>query len=410
MPSFTADFYWRRYLSLTLLLDLDDTLLVNNMDTFVPAYLGAFSRHVANFVDPQKFVDALLGGTRQMTRNRRPDCTLQDVFEEFFFSMLQVDAGQFRQIADSFYADVFPGLRKLTHPNPGAIELVERALGRGYRLAIATNPLFPLTAIQQRLEWAGLAVEKYPFELVPSYATFHFAKPDPAYFAELLGKLGWPEGPILVVGDDLEMDIAAARQLGLPAFWLERDGVAPRGKNSLPSQSGGLGDILPWLDQLSLENLRPDYNMPAAMLDTLRATPAVLHVLCRDLSAEAWVRQPQPGEWSLTEILCHLRDVDQEVNLPRLQKVLAETNPFIPGRDTDPWAEQREYIRQDGVQALIQFTAVRIKMLALLQTLSLPDWQRPARHAILGPTLLIELVGIIAEHDRLHLRQTKKTL
>jgi FMN phosphatase YigB (HAD superfamily) len=413
VPPAAAGFHRRRALSLTLLLDLDNTLLVNNMDTFVPAYLGAWSRLVANFVDPKRFVDALLGGTRQMTRNRRPDATLQEVFEAFFFPALQVDVAQFREIAERFYAQVFPTLRGLTKPRPEAVALVEQALARGYRLAIATNPLFPLTAIQQRLAWAGLPVESFSFAMVPSYERFHFTKPEPAYFAEMLGFLGWPDGPVVMVGDDLELDIHPARKAGIPAFWLAHPGSEGAGSIAGPdgpTMTGSLEDILPWLEKTPAEDLTPDYNSPAAMLATLRANPAVLNSLCRQIPAATWVRRPLPGEWCLTEVVCHLRDVDQEVNTPRLQKLLAENNPFIPGMDTDRWAEERNYIQQDGPQALAQFIVQRSKLLETLDALQKGDWQRTARHAIFGPTPLIELVGIIARHDRMHLRQVQEII
>ena len=96
--------------------------------------------------------------------------------------------------------------------------------------------------------------------------------------------------------------------------------------------------------------------------------------------------------------------------MPRIQKVLAENNPFVPGRDTDPWAEERKYIQQDGRQALSQFVVQRMKLLDTLNALQPGDWQRMARHAIFGPTPLSELVDIIARHDRLHIRQVKEVI
>ena len=109
-------------------------------------------------------------------------------------------------------------------------------------------------------------------------------------------------------------------------------------------------------------------------------------------------------------MLCHLRDVDQEVNLPRLRKVLAETNPFLPGEDTDRWAEVRQYCFQDGIEALHKFIATRGELMSLLDSLTADDWQRPARHAIFGPTRLQELVSIIAAHDRVHMGQVYELL
>ncbi len=82
-----------------------------------------------------------------------------------------------------------------------------------------------------------------------------------------------------------------------------------------------------------------------------------------------------------------------------------QSNPFLPGIDTDRWADERNYLQQDGRSALQDFTQARIKLVNLLEGLSADDWQRPARHAIFGPTTLQELVGFIVGHDRLHVRQ-----
>ena len=61
---------------------------------------------------------------------------------------------------------------------------------KGHRVVIATNPFFPLKAVQHRLRWAGLPPEKYPFALVTSYETFHFTKEMVAYYPEDPGAIG----------------------------------------------------------------------------------------------------------------------------------------------------------------------------------------------------------------------------
>jgi FMN phosphatase YigB (HAD superfamily) len=396
--------------NLTLLLDLDDTLLQNDIDSFLPHYLEAFSKEVAAYVEPNRFVQTLLAGTQKMVKNQQPDCTLKEVFDASFFPALGVNPVKFQSLADDFYSRIFPKLRGLTNSRPEAIELVEIARERGYRLVVATNPLFPLTAILQRLAWAELEAEKYEYELITSYETFHFVKPEPSYYAEIMARLGWPSGAVLSVGDDLGRDIIASRRLGLPAFWLTRDGIPPPDGPDAPTASGNLADVLPWLDSTPIEKLQPDYTSPSSMLAILRSTPAALDSLCRHLSEQAWKTRPQEKEWCVTEVLCHLRDVDQGVNLPRVSKVLEANNPFLPGEDTDRWTEERNYFLQDGLEALRQFTATRLKLLNILEAMPAESWKRTARHAIFGPTDLAELVGIISGHDRLHIQQVHQVL
>jgi hypothetical protein len=142
----------------------------------------------------------------------------------------------------------------------------------------------------------------------------------------------------------------------------------------------------------------------------LRATPATLRTLYTRAGNDKLAVRQQPDAWCPTEVVCHLRDVEGEVNLPRLQLVLRGGNPFIPGRDTDQWAESRDYIHQDGWQALEEFTRRRMALLSYLVELSPEAWELPARHAIFGPTTLQELVKFIVDHDRLHIQQVFETI
>lgn len=397
-------------MSLTLLFDLDNTLLKNDIEAFLPHYLKAFAHQVAGQVDPDRFVRSLLAGTQAMMKNRRPDCTLREAFEAVFYPMLGLEPALFEPLAEQFYSQVFPSLRHLTQPIPQAIQLVETCVARGYRLSLATNPAFPLVAVLQRLAWAELPAQLYPFEIVASYETFHFAKPEPAFFAELLARMGWPGGPVVVIGDDLERDVAAGRRMGLPVFWVQQDGLtAPVGPAG-PTAVGGPSDVLPWLDASPEDALRQDLSQPQALLAILYSTPAALDGLCRNLPQSAWSIQPQPGEWGLAEIACHLRDVEGEVNLPRLRRMLSENNPFISGQDTDPWAQARGYRYQDGLQALQDFIASRMELLAALEAMPPDCWGAPARHAIFGPTTLQEVISIQAAHDRAHIQQVHQVL
>jgi len=125
--------------------------------------------------------------------------------------------------------------------------------------------------------------------------------------------------------------------------------------------------MLTWLEATPLENLQPEFSQPKAMLAILLSTPAALDSFSRSLAEEAWHAHPIQGEWGLVEILCHLRDVDREVNLPRVYKMLNETNPFLPGKNTDAWAVERDYAHQDGIQALQDFIYARQELLSLVE-------------------------------------------
>ena len=397
-------------MSLTLLLDLDDTLLRNNFEIFLPYYLEAFSQIVSPIIEPDIFAEALMESTRLMINNRLPDCTLKEVFESSFYPRLNVVKERFEIVAERFYLEEYPKLRIHTQHIPGAAELVQTAHDKGFSISISTNPLFPKVAIEERLNWANLSQNNFQYDLISSFESFHFAKPDPSYYAELLAQLGWPHGPVLVVGDDLESDILAANQLGLKTYWVNPDEVEIKDLPESATAYGSLSELMDWIETTPLEQMMPDYSSIESILATLRSTPAALDTISRNFDYSLWTRHPREGEWGLVEIVCHLRDVDEELNQSRLIKIMEKDNPFIPGIDTDQWADDRKYYQQDGEMALQQFTATRMILVEILESLEREDWEKPARHAIFGPTNLKELLSISASHDRIHLNQVKQII
>jgi FMN phosphatase YigB (HAD superfamily) len=392
---------------ITLLLDLDDTLLNTNMDVFAPAYFQALSEALADLVPPEVMLPALMEGTKAMLANLDPAKTLLEVFYAHFFPKFNVDRTILQERINQFYDEEFPKLGSLTTPIPEAVRLVEWAFEQGHRVVIATNPIFPLKAIEHRLRWADLPPEEYPFALVTSGENMHFVKETVAYYPEVLAQLGWPQDPAVMVGDDIKREVKPTQAAGFPVYYVQTTDDIPAEAAVVPH--GPLEAFKGWLEKADPNALKVLFDSSRALLATLRSTPAALATLMSSLPSQTWTRPPAPGEWCLTEIICHLRDVEREVNLPRIRKVLGAQNPFLVGEVTDVWAKERQYAHQDGRQALTDFTAARKENLRLLDDLG-AEWTRPARHAIFGPTTLQELVGFTAGHDRAHVQQVWKTM
>jgi FMN phosphatase YigB (HAD superfamily) len=397
-------------MSLTLLLDLDDTLLNNDMDVFLSGYLNALSRHLVRLVPPARMVKQLLSSTRKMIANDQPLQTLEESFDADFYPALGTTKQAMRDKLMDFYTNVFPTLKGLTSPRSEAVHLVEYAIHKGWQVVIATNPLFPEAAILHRLSWANLPATQYPFSLVTSYEHFHFAKPDPAFYAEILARMGWPNQPAVMVGNSLSDDLAPAAMLGMPGFWLSES--AEPLPSDLPSLSrkGRLEEVIPWLDEVAAANTPLEFSSLDGLLAVLKSTPAVLDTLGRELPADRWGLSPKPNEWCFTEIICHLRDSDLEINLPRISKIRSEVNAFIPAINADEWSTVRSYCSEDGAEALNGFNLARLELIHILQSLSAEDWNRLARHAIFGPSTLRELISFAATHDRTHVQQALQTL
>lgn len=149
---------------------------------------------------------------------------------------------------------------------------------------------------------------------------------------------------------------------------------------------------------------------PDRLRRRLSQTVPTLRALTCDLEPAQWLYRPGLGDWSITEIICHLRDVDREVHIRRLRSLIHEEQPFMPGVVSDTWAAEREYQTQDAQAALAALDASRTDLLALLPEAHSPIWNRRGRHTFLGPTSFLELVCLIVEHDILHIRQVQSVL
>jgi len=396
-------------MTLTLLLDLDDTLLTTRIDSFIAAYLNLLGKFLSQqiSIEAEAIIHHLLAATEQMIRNDRPDRTLEETFDDAFYPALGIPRTDLQGTIDRFYSELFPSLKALTTPRPEAIQLVEQAFRRGFQVVVATNPLFPRTAIVQRLEWAGLSPGRCPFELITSYENFHYTKPNPAFYAEILAQLGWPDQPAVMVGNHPDADIQPALSAGIATFWISSD--FPGDKNqTIKTASGSLIDLIRWLDQVELQDLQPNFSSPSSVTASLQAAPAGLPALINRIPVSLRGERPAPEEWSLVEILCHLRDVEREVHLPRLEKILREDNPFLPNIDSDIWAVERGYRSSNPTRAFQEFVQARKETLSRIHALPASAWDRPSRHAIFGPTRLDELMSFAADHDRIHLRQVKQ--
>ena len=400
-------------MSLTLLFDLDDTLLDTNLEAFVPAYFQALASHLADRISADNLVGALVQGLSLMNESIDPARTLQEVFESDFYTKLGISKEELTDVIEEFYDDIFPTLRAHTRQRPEAVPLVEWALSCGFRVAIATDPLFPRKATYHRVRWAGL--DPAQLELVSTFEQFHFSKTHPAYFAEVLGLLGWPDGPVLVVGNDVQRDLMPAQRLGLKTYLVDGDSASRLGPFDIAQGEfvvgrGKLTDFRPWLESINLSTLEPSFESRASILGIMTSTPAILRSLSSSLTTEEWRHEPTRDDWAVNEIICHLRDTEIEIHQLQLDLMLAQASAFIPRPDTSVWANEREYLNVDGPTALADFTSTRLLNLNKLNNLDSEIWSRKARHAIFGPTNFLEVISFMADHDRMHIQQAWRTL
>lgn len=135
--------------------------------------------------------------------------------------------------------------------------------------------------------------------------------------------------------------------------------------------------------------------------DSIAAMPRFLEEAIAGADPQAISRRGPGGAFSLTEQACHLRDLEREGYLVRVNRILAEETPTLEGFDGDAVAASRNYPAQDARQAARDFAAARAELVALLESL---DGARAARTALFGgERITLEgLVAMIEAHDRGH--------
>ena len=129
-------------------------------------------------------------------------------------------------------------------------------------------------------------------------------------------------------------------------------------------------------------------------------------------SEAALVRRPDGKNWAANEVICHLRDIE-EVYFVRIHAILLNDEPKIyadPSGAADRFAEDRQYLRNDAVQALAAFRRRREESLALLRSLTPDQWQRGCLHPTRGRITIDAFVTMLTWHDDNHLDQLRRAL
>lgn len=204
-----------------ILIDLDGTLVDDSMETFLPAYFAALTKKLAHLIPPDKLIAQLQASTRAAVMDRDAARTIAEKFAADFFPGIGHSQASLMPLFDDFYARDYPRLQSFVKPIPAARGVLEKIFQRGFQVVLATMPVFPRTAIRQRMEWGNIA--DLPYTLITDYETMHASKPHSAYYREIAAILGCAPADCVMVGNEIENDIAPANRAGMKTFWVTRD-------------------------------------------------------------------------------------------------------------------------------------------------------------------------------------------
>lgn len=228
----------------TILFDLDGTLLPMEQSKFVKAYTDTLAaKFSALGYDSDGLLRAIWHGFKAVVKNSG-ELTNRELFLQSMSSELDVDMNALLDCFDDYYENEFQTVRLSCGYSSQAAETVKRIKNAGYRVAIATNPIFPRIATESRVRWAGLDISD--FELCTTYETSHFAKPNPKYYSEVTEKLGVAPTSCVMVGNDMLED-TVAENIGIRPFVLTDCIIEREGRELSRYPHGSFKELLEYL-------------------------------------------------------------------------------------------------------------------------------------------------------------------
>ena len=232
-----------------ILFDLDGTLLPMDQEVFTKDY---FKRLAAKLLphgyQADQLVDGIWAGTAAMVKNDGT-CTNEEAFWRRFVQIFGEKALADKPIFDEYYRVEFQQVAEGCGCSAEAKATIEELKKRGYRIALATNPIFPAIATESRIRWAGLEPEE--FELYTTYENTCYCKPNPDYYRDLLQRLDCQAEECLMIGNDVEEDMIA-ESIGMKVFLLTDCMINKKERDISVFPHGGFKDLLQYLDNNQL--------------------------------------------------------------------------------------------------------------------------------------------------------------
>ncbi|MGB7583304.1 MAG: DinB family protein [Terriglobales bacterium] len=142
-------------------------------------------------------------------------------------------------------------------------------------------------------------------------------------------------------------------------------------------------------------------------LQVQRETARKLAKLVKPLSKKQLSTRPEPGKWSIAEVLAHL--VDAEIaGSWRMRLIIGNDGVPVQAFDQDVWAKTFDYGRREPKDSLETFRVLRENNLRMLKALPKNLWENHGMHQERGRETIAHIVRMFAGHDLNHLAQVER--
>jgi hypothetical protein len=143
------------------------------------------------------------------------------------------------------------------------------------------------------------------------------------------------------------------------------------------------------------------------VLTRLAEQPKEIAALTANLPRARLHRAPSGGEWSVNDVLAHLRSCGDMWG-KYMATIIAEDRPTIRAMNPRTWIKKTNYPELDFAPSFRAFTKQRAELLALLRPLPKSAWSRTALVTGAGrprERTVFEYAQWLANHERTHVKQ-----
>ena len=137
------------------------------------------------------------------------------------------------------------------------------------------------------------------------------------------------------------------------------------------------------------------------------STPAKIEALIRGVSARELGKRPQPGKWSIAEIIRHLAETEM-VMCCRARWIAFEDNSTLVPFDQDKWASGWAREKESAPESLERLRVLRRSQIKMFKSVPRKDFKRTGYHPERGVVSLREQLETLAGHDLNHLGQIER--
>ncbi len=198
-----------------VLFDLDATLVQFDQKTFEYEY---FKRVAKLGYNTDQFITQLNKAVKAMYKNdgtRTNEQVFIDCLKEIYSDS---DFENINQAFTDFYNNNYDNMEEIVTPSPEIKNIINWCKQNFEYVLLTTNPFFPKFAVQKRLDWTKSGLTLNDFDLVTTYETSNFSKPNPKYYEMVLNKFNLTPADCIMVGNNELEDYFTAKTMGMDAY------------------------------------------------------------------------------------------------------------------------------------------------------------------------------------------------